>query len=132
MLTDNARIEKIDDVVVRVKQREAGIESLPDRNPEDCSSRPVRGLFRFSRRCLAVRLASDLSIFLTLCFATEPSLVAGKNSRNYKPYTTAETMRAGWCWQIEHDELINRGYVYSSRFIDDVKRKKSFERSARD
>lgn len=30
------------------------------------------------------------------------------------PYTTAETMRAGWCWQIEHDSRINRGYVYSS------------------
>jgi tryptophan halogenase len=36
-----------------------------------------------------------------------------------KPYTTAETMSAGWCWQIEHDHRINRGYVYSSSFISD-------------
>ena len=35
------------------------------------------------------------------------------------PYTTAETMDAGWCWQIEHETFINRGYVYSSRFISD-------------
>jgi tryptophan halogenase len=35
------------------------------------------------------------------------------------PYTTAETMNAGWCWQIEHENFINRGYVYSSRFISD-------------
>ncbi|HEV8541577.1 MAG TPA: tryptophan 7-halogenase [Verrucomicrobiae bacterium] len=35
------------------------------------------------------------------------------------PYTTAETMDAGWCWQIEHENFINRGYVYSSRFISD-------------
>jgi tryptophan halogenase len=35
------------------------------------------------------------------------------------PYTTCETMDAGWCWQIEHETFINRGYVYSSRFIDD-------------
>jgi tryptophan halogenase len=34
-------------------------------------------------------------------------------------YTTAETMDAGWCWQIEHEHWINRGYVYSSRFISD-------------
>jgi tryptophan 7-halogenase len=33
------------------------------------------------------------------------------------PYTTAETMDSGWCWQIEHEHLINRGYVYSSRAI---------------
>jgi tryptophan 7-halogenase len=35
------------------------------------------------------------------------------------PYTTAETMDAGWCWQIEHENSINRGYVYSSAFLSD-------------
>jgi len=36
-----------------------------------------------------------------------------------RPYTLCETMDAGWCWQIEHEHWINRGYVYSSRFLDD-------------
>ncbi len=36
-----------------------------------------------------------------------------------KPYTTAETMNSGWCWQIEHEQRIHRGYVYSSAFISD-------------
>lgn len=36
-----------------------------------------------------------------------------------KPYTTAETMDAGWAWQIEHEHFINRGYVFSSRFLTD-------------
>jgi len=36
-----------------------------------------------------------------------------------RPYTTAETMEAGWCWQIEHENWINRGYVYASNFISD-------------
>ena len=35
------------------------------------------------------------------------------------PYTTAETMGSGWAWQIEHENFINRGYVYCSRFISD-------------
>lgn len=35
------------------------------------------------------------------------------------PYTTAETMYHGWCWQIEHETVINRGYVYSSSFVSD-------------
>ena len=36
-----------------------------------------------------------------------------------RPYTVAETYEAGWCWQIEHEHWINRGYVFSSRFITD-------------
>lgn len=35
------------------------------------------------------------------------------------PYTTCETMNAGWCWRIDHEEWINRGYVYSSAFLTD-------------
>jgi len=35
------------------------------------------------------------------------------------PYTTAETMNAGWCWQIEHEHFINRGYVYGSSWLED-------------
>jgi tryptophan halogenase len=36
-----------------------------------------------------------------------------------KPYTTCETMNAGWCWQIEHEKSVGRGYVYSPEFISD-------------
>ena len=36
-----------------------------------------------------------------------------------QPYTTAETMDAGWAWRIDHEHQINRGYVYSSSFISD-------------
>lgn len=35
------------------------------------------------------------------------------------PYTTAEQMDCGWCWQIEHEHHINRGYVYCSDMISD-------------
>lgn len=34
-------------------------------------------------------------------------------------YTVAETMEAGWAWQIEHEHHINRGYVYCSQAISD-------------
>lgn len=36
-----------------------------------------------------------------------------------RPYTTAETMDAGWCWRIPVHGEDHRGYVYSSRFLDD-------------
>jgi tryptophan 7-halogenase len=44
------------------------------------------------------------------------------------PYTTAETMDAGWCWQIEHRDEINRGYVYSSAAISDDAARAELER----
>jgi len=34
-----------------------------------------------------------------------------------KPYTLAETMDAGWCWNIPFEDEDHRGYVFSSRFM---------------
>ncbi|MFI5455215.1 MAG: tryptophan 7-halogenase [Isosphaerales bacterium] len=36
-----------------------------------------------------------------------------------RPYTTVETMNAGWCWQVEHEERVTRGYVFASDFLTD-------------
>ena len=42
------------------------------------------------------------------------------------PYTTAETMDCGWCWRIDHEHEINRGYVYSSIAISTMRPAKSY------
>ncbi len=44
------------------------------------------------------------------------------------PYTTAETMECGWAWQIEHEHFVNRGYVFSSRFLSDDEAVAEFRR----
>ena len=44
------------------------------------------------------------------------------------PYTTSETMNAGWAWQIEHEHFINRGYVYASSAISDDEALEEFRR----
>jgi tryptophan 7-halogenase len=36
-----------------------------------------------------------------------------------RPYTTAETMDAGWCWRIAVEAEDHRGYVFSSAFLDE-------------
>jgi tryptophan 7-halogenase len=45
-----------------------------------------------------------------------------------QPYTTQETMDHGWCWRIDHETIINRGYVYSSRFTTDDAAREEFLR----
>jgi tryptophan 7-halogenase len=44
------------------------------------------------------------------------------------PYTVAETMDSGWCWQIDHEQVIHRGYVYGSAFISDDAAREEFLR----
>jgi tryptophan halogenase len=44
------------------------------------------------------------------------------------PYTTAETMDAGWAWRIDHEHHINRGYVYCSSAISDDEAAAEFKR----
>jgi tryptophan halogenase len=44
------------------------------------------------------------------------------------PYTTAETMDAGWAWQIEHEHFVNRGYVFCSGAISDDDARAEFVR----
>lgn len=51
-----------------------------------------------------------------------------RTSEPILPYTTAETMDAGWAWQIEHQRHINRGYVYSSEMTSDDEAAEEFRR----
>jgi tryptophan halogenase len=41
-------------------------------------------------------------------------------------FSTAETMNAGWAWQVEHDAMVQRGYVYFSHFLSDDEAEKEF------
>lgn len=51
-----------------------------------------------------------------------------RTSEPIMPFTTAETMDSGWCWQIEHENFINRGYVYCSDMISDDQAAEEFKR----
>src|SRR6185295_2787766 len=35
-------------------------------------------------------------------------------------------MNAGWCWQIDHEHRINRGYVHSSTFMSEDEAMREF------
>jgi tryptophan halogenase len=58
-------------------------------------------------------------------------MVVGDWPRTYEalhPYVTCETMEAGWCWQLEFQQKIDRGYVYCSKFISDEQAEAEFRR----
>lgn len=58
--------------------------------------------------------------------------IAGPREREpdepIRPYTTVETMDHGWCWRIDHEHHVNRGYVYSSAFVSDGDAEEEFRR----
>jgi tryptophan 7-halogenase len=43
------------------------------------------------------------------------------------PYTTAQTMNAGWAWRIDHEDVINLGYVFSSAHLPDDEARAEFQ-----
>jgi tryptophan 7-halogenase len=98
--------------------------------------RGVAGLQLVSGRTMTADLYADCSGFASLLLEktlgipfrdfkrtlfNDRAVVGGwkRTDEPIKPYTTAETMNSGWCWQIEHEGHINRGYVFSSDFISD-------------
>src|SRR5262249_15075818 len=54
-------------------------------------------------------------------FFCDRAVIGGwaRTDESIKSYMLAESMDAGWCWQIDHEHWINRGYVYSSSFLSD-------------
>ena len=116
--------------VAEVSQNDQGIESLV---LED--GRSVAGDFfvdssGFASVLLGGALGERFVSFADSLFCD--SAVTGGWERGpeepIKPYTTSSTMDSGWCWQVELERRINRGYVYSSSFISDEEAEAEFRR----
>src|SRR5688572_19192314 len=111
----------VEETVASVARNDAGVEALMCQSGRreaadffvDCSG--------FFSLLLGRTLGEPFESFERSLFC-DRAVVGGWDRADgevVKPYTTAETMNGGWCWQIEHDHRINRGYVYSSAFISD-------------
>jgi tryptophan 7-halogenase len=123
-------VQVTDDTVDGVEQDQNGVIALlchSGRRVEadfwiDCSG--------FSSFLLSKTLGVPFVSFKRSLFC-DRAIVGGWDrgqAETIKPYTTAETMDSGWCWQIEHDHRVNRGYVYSSSFISDSDAEEEFRR----
>ena len=117
----------IDGTVLEVRQDERGVAGLVLKEGQvdradlyvDCSG--------FFSLLLGKALAEPFDNFKSTLLC-DRAVVGGwdRSTEPVKPYTAAEGMNSGWCWQIEHESRINRGYVYSSDFISDEDAEREF------
>ena len=128
-VADECGIPKIDDVVKGVEQDEHGIQSLILSSGQRVEADMFVDASGFRSELLGKALGEEFVDFSQVLFC-DRAVVGGweRTDESYHPYTTAETMDAGWCWQIEHDEIINRGYVFSSAFLSDDQAEAEYRR----
>lgn len=118
-----------DDVFIRAETGPAGIEALHFEK----SGRRTADLYvdasGFKAELLGKALGEGFKSFEGGLFC-DRAMTGGweREDEPIQAYTTAETMDHGWCWQIEHEGHINRGYVYSSRFASEDEVREEFLR----
>lgn len=113
-------LEVRDDTVVKVERFEQGIGSIHLASGSVATADLYVDCSGFRSLLVGETLGEPFTSFKHTLFCDRA--VAGgwdRGGEPIKPYTTVETMQAGWCWQIEHEHRIIRGYVYSSDFISD-------------
>lgn len=115
------KIEIIDDLVIDVPRTEEGIGGLVLKSGRTLTAELFVDCSGFRSVLLGQTLGEPFESFESSLFCDSAVVGGWKRGADepIKPYTTAETMNSGWCWQIEHEDRINRGYVYSSKFIND-------------
>jgi len=111
---------QIIDATVTPERGDKGIEALVDGSGKRWSADLYIDASGFRSEILGRTLHEPYINYGDSLFC-DRAVIAGwpRTDEPILPYTTAETMSAGWCWQIEHEHFINRGYVYSSNFISD-------------
>ena len=110
----------IDATVVSVEVNEAGVESVTLDSGESHAAYFYVDASGFRAELIHGALGEPYISMREHLFC-DRAVVGGwaRNEESIKPFTTAETMDAGWAWQIEHERIINRGYVFSSAFLSD-------------
>lgn len=122
-------IEVIDGKVTKVQKGEAGIESLRLESGQELSGDLFVDCSGFRSLLLGQTLNEPFCSFDSTLFCRR-AVIGGwdRTDEQLLPYTVAETMDSGWCWQIEHEHRINRGYVFSPDFISDEAAREEFLR----
>lgn len=71
----------------------------------------------FRSLLLGKALGTPFDSFASTLFCDTAVVAAVPHGGLVRPYTTAETMDAGWCWRIPVEREDHRGYVFSSAHL---------------
>jgi tryptophan 7-halogenase len=114
-------VKIVDATVQEVQQGDSGVTGLVLDNGETVRADLFIDASGFRSVLLGQTLGEPFQPFTDSLFC-DRAVVGGwkREDEPIQPYTVAETMDAGWSWRIDHEETINRGYVYSSGFMDDT------------
>jgi tryptophan halogenase len=118
----------IDDTVTSVDVGEAGVERLHLASGRIESAGIFFDCSGFPSVLLGKALGEPFISYKKTLFC-DRAVVGGWQrgaDEPIQPYTTAQTMEAGWSWRIDHEHHVNRGYVYSSDFITDDSAEQEF------
>jgi tryptophan halogenase len=116
-----------DDLVLEVKQDEAGVTGLVLKSGGTETADLYIDCSGFASLLLSRTLQEPFQSFKASLFC-DRAVWGGweRTDEPIRPYTTAEAMNAGWCWRIDHEFVINRGYVFSSAFLSDDEAEREF------
>ena len=121
-------VEVQDEKVVEVLPGEQGVRALKLASGAEAAAELFVDASGFVSALLGKALGERFISFSSSLF-NDRAVVGGWDrapGETIKPYTTCQTMNAGWCWQIEHERRVNRGYVYCSAFISDEEAEREF------
>jgi tryptophan halogenase len=120
-------VEILDDTVLDVHQNDAGVAGLVLGSGTTLTADLYVDCSGFRSLLLGKALGEPFVSFKSSLFCDRAVIGPWQRTDEpIQPYTTAETMDAGWCWQIEHEDRVDRGYVYSSDFISDDEAEREF------
>lgn len=113
-------VEFVDGRMVRAERGEQGVQSILLEDGRQISADFFVDASGFRGELISGVLEEPFVSFEQTLFC-DRAVVGGwaRTDEPILPYTTAEQMDAGWCWQIEHEHHINRGYVFCSDMISD-------------
>lgn len=123
----NRGVTLIDDEVESVQADELGVRCLQLASGRRIEADLFVDASGFRSLLLGQALEEPFVSYRSSLFC-DRAVVGGweRTSEPVHPYTTSESMEAGWCWQIELPRRVNRGYVYSSDFISDEAAEREF------
>lgn len=110
-------VEQVRADVVGVPRNEAGdVECLQLADDRKLAADFFIDCSGFRSLLLGETLQTPYVSFRDSLFCDTAVVGSWKLDEEIQPFTTSETMDHGWCWRIEFDDHVTRGYVHSSLF----------------